>query len=129
MHVDYRLLIASAYSGFVIWHGGLSGSVPLSIATPGHPFEAISGVIGTSLIQPFWVLPVLAIAGLQAKDVMGYCAMHLLVTGIIISIGLTFLYPAMFRCAQVRKGKRTSGLSSRTAGACTSTLHGQSTGD
>ena len=34
--VDYRLLIASAYSGFVIWHGGLSGSVPLTIATPGH---------------------------------------------------------------------------------------------
>ena len=45
----------------------------------------------TSLIQPFWVLPVRAIAGLQAKDVMGYCAMHLLVTGFIISIGLTFL--------------------------------------
>lgn len=48
VHVDYRLLIASAYSGFVIWHGGLSGSVPLSIATPGHPFEALIGVIGTS---------------------------------------------------------------------------------
>jgi short-chain fatty acids transporter len=48
VHVDYRLLIASAYSGFVIWHGGLSGSIPLSIATPGHPFESITGVIGTS---------------------------------------------------------------------------------
>ena len=47
VRVDYRLLIASAYSGFVIWHGGLSGSVPLSIATPGHPFEALTGVIGT----------------------------------------------------------------------------------
>jgi short-chain fatty acids transporter len=45
----------------------------------------------TSLIQPFWVLPVLAIAGLQAKDVMGYCVMHLLLTGINISIGLTWL--------------------------------------
>ena len=45
----------------------------------------------TSLIQPFWVLPVLAIAGLQAKDVMGYCAMQLLTTGVIISIGLTLL--------------------------------------
>jgi short-chain fatty acids transporter len=47
VHVDYRLLIASAYSGFVIWHGGLSGSVPLSIATPGHPFELLTGIIGT----------------------------------------------------------------------------------
>ncbi len=32
--VDYRLLIASAYSGFVIWHAGFSGSIPLALATP-----------------------------------------------------------------------------------------------
>ena len=31
--VDYALLIASAYSGFVIWHAGISGSVPLQIST------------------------------------------------------------------------------------------------
>jgi short-chain fatty acids transporter len=31
--VDYRLLIASAYSGFVIWHAGLSGSIPLTITS------------------------------------------------------------------------------------------------
>ena len=30
--VDYRLLIASAYSGFVIWHAGLSGSIPLTLS-------------------------------------------------------------------------------------------------
>ena len=30
---DYRLLIASAYSGFVVWHAGLSGSIPLQITT------------------------------------------------------------------------------------------------
>ncbi len=35
--VDYPLLIASAYSGFVIWHAGLSGSIPLQIAS-GHKF-------------------------------------------------------------------------------------------
>ena len=29
--VDYPLLIASAYSGFVIWHAGLSGSIPLKM--------------------------------------------------------------------------------------------------
>lgn len=29
--VDYPLLIASAYSGFVIWHAGLSGSIPLQL--------------------------------------------------------------------------------------------------
>ena len=47
-NVDYRLLIASAYSGFIIWHAGFSGSIPLSIATAGHPFADKIGVIPTS---------------------------------------------------------------------------------
>ncbi|HCN17070.1 MULTISPECIES: short-chain fatty acid transporter [Psychrobacter] len=47
-HVDYRLLIASAYSGFIIWHAGFSGSIPLSIATEGHPFADKIGIIPTS---------------------------------------------------------------------------------
>ncbi len=45
--VDYRLLVASAYSGCIVWHGGLAGSVPLTIATPGHFSEAQIGVVGT----------------------------------------------------------------------------------
>ena len=31
--VHFPLLIASAYSGFLVWHGGLSGSIPLKIAS------------------------------------------------------------------------------------------------
>lgn len=46
--VDYRLLIASAYSGFLVWHGGISGSVPLTIATPGHFTEGMIGIVPTS---------------------------------------------------------------------------------
>ncbi|MDP4551960.1 short-chain fatty acid transporter [Alkalihalobacillus macyae] len=46
--VDYRLLIASAYSGFLVWHGGLAGSIPLTVATPGHFTEELIGVISTS---------------------------------------------------------------------------------
>ena len=46
--VDYRSLVASAYSGFVVWHGGLAGSVPLTIATPGHFAEDLIGVVNTS---------------------------------------------------------------------------------
>lgn len=46
--VDYRLLIASAYSGFVIWHAGLAGSVPLTIATEGHFMSDLMGVIPIS---------------------------------------------------------------------------------
>ncbi|MDO4190429.1 MAG: TIGR00366 family protein [Bacteroidales bacterium] len=40
--VDYRLLIASAYSGFVVWHAGLSGSIPLTMATSGSGLETIT---------------------------------------------------------------------------------------
>ncbi|MBK9501263.1 MAG: short-chain fatty acid transporter [Leptospiraceae bacterium] len=43
--VDYRLLIASAYSGFVVWHGGLSGSIPLTIATDKHFAMQWMGVV------------------------------------------------------------------------------------
>ncbi len=48
VRVDYRLLVAAAYSGFVIWHGGISGSIPLTISTPGHFTEAEIGVIPTT---------------------------------------------------------------------------------
>ena len=41
----------------------------------------------THLIQPFWALPVLAIAGLKLRDIMGYCVIMLLVSGIVISTG------------------------------------------
>ncbi|MCB8888117.1 short-chain fatty acid transporter [Vreelandella malpeensis] len=59
VRVDYRLLVASAYSGFVVWHGGLAGSIPLTIATEGHfAFDQI-GVIGTgSTIFAFFNLAI-----------------------------------------------------------------------
>lgn len=47
--VDYRLLIASAYSGFLFWHGGLSGSIPLSIAG-GKNIEAVTNGAVTAAI-------------------------------------------------------------------------------
>ncbi|MBQ4224552.1 MAG: short-chain fatty acid transporter, partial [Prevotella sp.] len=48
-NVDYRLLIASAYSGFVVWHAGLSGSIPLTMATPG---EALTAATNGILTEP-----------------------------------------------------------------------------
>ena len=47
IRVDYRLLVASAYSGFVVWHGGLAGSIPLTIATEGHFAADQIGVVST----------------------------------------------------------------------------------
>jgi short-chain fatty acids transporter len=40
----------------------------------------------TNLIQPFWALPVLAVAGLSARDIMGYLVPSLIVVGIIVAI-------------------------------------------
>ena len=48
--VDYRLLIASAYSGFVVWHSGLSASIPLAMATEGPSLVEVSRGAITSAI-------------------------------------------------------------------------------
>lgn len=45
----------------------------------------------TNMIQPFWALPALGIAKLGAKNIMGYCLIVLLYSGIIISLGLLLL--------------------------------------
>lgn len=46
--VDYPMLVAAAYSGFVVWHSGLSGSIPLAVATKGHLVEKLTGVMPVS---------------------------------------------------------------------------------
>lgn len=46
--VDYRLLVASAYSGFIVWHGGFSASIPLLIATEDHFLVDLMGSIPVS---------------------------------------------------------------------------------
>jgi len=44
----------------------------------------------TNMIQPFWALPLLALANLKAKDIMGYLVAVLLVSGVIIGSVLVF---------------------------------------
>jgi len=46
--VHYPLIIASAYSGFTMYGLGLSASIPVLVATPGHPTSAQMGVIPLS---------------------------------------------------------------------------------
>ena len=45
----------------------------------------------SNMVQPFWLLPALGIAGFEARDVMGFCVMALLVSGVIITAGLLLL--------------------------------------
>ena len=66
--IDYRLLIASAYSGFVVWHAGLSGSIPLTMATPGEALtKATNGVltepipISQTILDPHNIVIVLVV--------------------------------------------------------------------
>jgi short-chain fatty acids transporter len=42
------------------------------------------------MIQAFWALPLLGIAKLGARDIMGYCLVILVYSGIVISLGLVF---------------------------------------
>lgn len=82
--VDYRLLIASAYTGFLVWHGGLSGSIPLQLATAGEALTkqtagAITEAIPTSqtlfspmnifiLVGLLIIVPLLNVIMFPSKD-------------------------------------------------------------
>lgn len=46
--VDYRVLVAAGYSGFIIWEGGLSSSPALFVATEGHVFQDLIGIVPTT---------------------------------------------------------------------------------
>lgn len=65
--VDYRLLIASAYSGFLVWHGGISGSIPLKVANTEGLAEATKGAlteaipVSETIFAPFNLLILLVL--------------------------------------------------------------------
>ncbi len=78
--IDYRLLIATAYSGFIVWHGGISGSIPLQVANPG----ALATVAPTIFDKAFTV---------PTSETI-FSPMNLFISGIII-FGLPFICKAM----------------------------------
>ena len=69
----------------------LPAAEALGASIPRVAMAVAWGDAWTNLLQPFWALPVLAIAGLKAKDIMGFCLIQLVITGVIISLGLTYL--------------------------------------
>ncbi|MCM3670743.1 short-chain fatty acid transporter [Mesobacillus maritimus] len=60
---SYRVVVASAYTGMLLWHGGLSGSIPLTIATQGHFLEETMGTIpvASTLFSSFNVFIVITL--------------------------------------------------------------------
>ena len=65
--------------------------LPASVQVGVSPALACMGIAWgdqwTNMLQPFWALPALGIAGLGARDIMGYCVVDLILTGIIAIIG------------------------------------------
>ncbi|PKM86447.1 MAG: short-chain fatty acid transporter [Firmicutes bacterium HGW-Firmicutes-12] len=59
--LDYPLVIAAGYIGFMVWHAGFSGSIPLTIATAGHFLEGTIGIVPTSetIFAMFNVIPII----------------------------------------------------------------------
>ncbi|PFG40144.1 short-chain fatty acids transporter [Georgenia soli] len=53
---------------------------------PAVPIMAVSyGDQWTNMIQPFWALPLLAIAGLKMRDILGYTTVTLVASGVVFS--------------------------------------------
>ena len=56
LRLHFPLLVASGYSGYVVWHMGYSGSGPLAAATPGSFVEDLAGrtIPVTETIFTWW---------------------------------------------------------------------------
>ena len=44
LKIHYPIIGASAYSGLMVWHGGISGSAPIKAAEPGHLKSLMNGL-------------------------------------------------------------------------------------
>ncbi len=65
----------------------MPAGVAIGVTTAKSAMAIAWGDAWTNMIQPFWALPALGIAGLGAKDIMGYCLIVFLCSGVIISAG------------------------------------------
>jgi short-chain fatty acids transporter len=101
--IDFGWLVAGAYSGWIIWASGLSSSIAVQgpFAVPAaaqlHTSQAATamavamGEQVTNMIQPFWALPVLAIAGISLRRVMGFTVTSFFVGAIVYGVALLIL--------------------------------------
>jgi short-chain fatty acids transporter len=70
-----------AVQGPIVMPAAEALGVPLSQAA----MAVAWGDAWTNMIQPFWALPLLAIAGLGIRDIMGYCLLALVWSGIVVA--------------------------------------------
>lgn len=94
--------LSAGLVNFFVPSGGGQWAVQAPIVIPaaeslGVPLEhaAMAVAFGdgwTNMIQPFWALPLLAVAGLGIRDIMGYCTVVLLWTGLLMGLGMVLLF-------------------------------------
>ena len=80
-----------AVQGPIMMPAGLKLGVTPAVTAMGIAW----GDAWTNMLQPFWALPALGIAGLGARDIMGYCAIVLIASGIVTALGFLFLVPLL----------------------------------
>ncbi len=94
--------LSAGIVNFFVPSGGGQWAVQAPIVIPAatqlgvpinHAAMAVAwGDAWTNMIQPFWALPLLAIAGLNLRQIMGYCTVILIWSGVLISSLIYFLY-------------------------------------
>jgi short-chain fatty acids transporter len=66
----------------------IPAGVALGVSVPTVTLSYAYGDMTTNLIQPFWAIPILTVAGLRFGDIMGYC---FILTGILFGFNLLAL--------------------------------------
>jgi short-chain fatty acids transporter len=105
----------STYPFVVLWYSGIlnyivpSGGSKWAIEAPyvitagkalgvPNPITILAyawGDMVTDIIQPFWAIPLLGVAKLEFRDIMGYCLLYFAVYMVIISVAFLLL-PVFF---------------------------------
>jgi len=115
---DWFTAIATkeTYPFIVMWYSGIlnyivpSGGAKWAVEAPyimaagktlgvSGPMTVIAYAWGdmiTDVIQPFWAIPLLGVAKLNFRDIMGYCMIYFIIYMVIISAGVLLL-PMFFK--------------------------------
>jgi short-chain fatty acids transporter len=115
---DWFTAIATkeTYPFVVMWYSGIlnyivpSGGAKWAVEAPyimaagktlgvSGPMTVIAYAWGdmiTDVIQPFWAIPLLGVAKLNFRDIMGYCMIYFIIYMVIISAGFLLL-PMLFK--------------------------------
>jgi len=93
--------VSSAVLNFFVPSGGghwvVQGPIVMDAANTLHASHAATamgvafGDQVANMVQPFWALPLLAIAGLSVRDIMGYCVVTFAVAFIVFGAALLVL--------------------------------------